>query len=284
MKKILLILALIMLLPFNVNAEESMLDENAQIWNDFVKAYKESDLGSLYGDDEIFESDSKLYISLSEFTSYHAFSFSYENGVITYNPSSNTRYIYDNSSSAMSGIDHDSLHDESVFVENAIKVLCDLKDCDENSVFELIYDDVNLSLSANGIEYESAHWGSIYYYHTLELDIVNGIKLSFTIPPVTTYPDEGSNNESGNTGNNDEADLDGPSLEYTPEIDCDPEETPEPTDDPKPTPTPSTPKEETVKNPETGIFNNYGVVIGSIVVLGVVGYFVIRKRSKFPQV
>lgn len=49
-------------------------------------------------------------------------------------------------------------------------------------------------------------------------------------------------------------------------------------------PTTSTPKEETVKNPDTGLFNNYGVVIGVIVVLGTVGYLGIRKRSKFPRV
>ena len=42
-------------------------------------------------------------------------------------------------------------------------------------------------------------------------------------------------------------------------------------------------KEETVENPKTGNFTQYGIITVAIIAVGTLGYVSIRKFNKFPQ-
>lgn len=74
-----------------------------------------------------------------------------------------------------------------------------------------------------------------------------------------------------------------PDPEPTPEVTPDPEPTPEVTPDPEPTPEPTPEnKEETVENPDTGLYVQVGLI--GVAVLALVGFVVSKKKTYFAKI
>lgn len=158
------------------------VNEEQYAWNNFVTLFKNSDLVKFYKTDEdytisIISDNSSMKVVLSDETDTWTTNFTYKDGVISYNSPE-----YD-----LNSLAKDSLID-SLFVEECIKILAELKDYDYEEV-ELMIDSTkeeDLKLSEYGIEYttkthkytEEDENGTgevtISYCSSLKMDLVNG--------------------------------------------------------------------------------------------------------------
>lgn len=144
--------------------------EEDKIWNDFVESYKTSDLIKFFEDNaiNISSTDNTLKVEASDGTINYTTKFNYENGILTYVPSTN---------------DEDKISD-SIWVSNALSVLASMKNYDTDKLNDWLESQTNLTLDTDGIEFVErkvtvgASGASITsnVFDSFKLDIKNGLK------------------------------------------------------------------------------------------------------------